>query len=343
MSKISIALATYNGSKYIEEQLNSISSQTVLPEELVVSDDGSDDDTLEIVEEFARSSPFEIRILPTHERLGFADNFFHAAASCRNNIIAFSDQDDVWSNKKLEIGLAPFEDRKVLLSMHTLTKTDSSLNPIGLHRQGIHQSKTFSPLQINPFATGWGNSMMFSKSLLNVFPVSGRPKQPSGNRPLSHDTWIYTLAAALGAVAHIDTPLCFYRQHDLNTMGMGKSPFKEKISGALTASVGRYREIAIFFYAAMKTVFEDVAKHQDVVSSAAGDAKEHYKKLSDMSEGRLKVYTKESMASRAAAFLELHFHKEGFRHSTVENSRFSILKDALVGVLGIGYRDESRV
>lgn len=342
VSKISIALATYNGSKYIEEQLSSISSQTVLPDEVVVSDDGSEDDTVEIVKKSAKLSPFEIRILPAHGRLGFADNFFHAAASCKNDIIAFSDQDDVWSNKKLEIGLAPFEDKKVLLSMHTLTKTDSSLNPIGLHRQGIHQSKIFSPLQLNPFATGWGNSMMFSKSLLDVFPVSGRPKQPSGNRPLSHDTWIYTLAAALGAVAHIDTPLCFYRQHDLNTMGMGKSPFKEKISGALTASVGRYREIAIF-YAAMKTIFEDVAKHQDMLSSAAGDAKEHYKKLSDISAGRLKLYTGESITSRAAAFLELHFHKEEFRHSTVENSRFSILKDALVGVLGMGYRDESRV
>jgi glycosyltransferase involved in cell wall biosynthesis len=339
--KISIALATYNGSKHIEAQLQSMSSQTTLPDELVVSDDGSTDDTIAIIKRFAQTAPFEITVLPKHKRLGFADNFFHAAAACRNDIIAFTDQDDVWSDKKLEMGLAPFVDSEVLLSMHTLTMTDGLLNPIGLHRQGIDQDKVYPPLQLNPFATGWGNSMVFRKSLLEIWPASRRPKQPSGNRPLSHDTWIYTLAAALGAVAHIDTPLVLYRQHDLNTMGMGKSPFKEKISGALTASVGRYLEVADF-YASMFWIFEQIASNPGPFSEMAASARDVYRARMQSSKARVDTYTADSLKDRAFSYYDLYFSKDGKLRCPSDVSYLSMTKDALIGILKLGYRRESR-
>ena len=92
MATVSIALATWNGARFLRDQLASYECQTILPTELVVSDDGSTDRTLEILAEFARSATFPVR---SGERLAFVDNFFRAANACTSQFIAFSDQDDV--------------------------------------------------------------------------------------------------------------------------------------------------------------------------------------------------------------------------------------------------------
>src|SRR5581483_5816839 len=99
--RISIAMATYNGGQFIREQLDSLSRQTFLPCELVVCDDGSTDHTLAIVETFAASAPFAVRIHRNKKRLGFGPNFLKAASLCDGEVIAFSDQDDVWLETKL--------------------------------------------------------------------------------------------------------------------------------------------------------------------------------------------------------------------------------------------------
>lgn len=337
--KVSVALATYNGSKYIEEQLRSISDQTRLPDEVVVSDDGSTDDTIAIITRFAETAPFKIKVLPKHKRLGFSDNFFNAASACSNDLIAFCDQDDVWCPEKLERGVAAFIDNNVLMSMHTLTKTDSLLAAIGLHRQGITKNAIIPPLEIDPFGTGWGNSMVFRRNLLDVYPVKERPKQPSGDRPLSHDTWIYTLAAALGAVAHIDTPLLFYRQHDLNTMGVKKSPFTEKLSGALTASVGRYREVTEF-YRSMQKILEKIAERAGPFSKSALRAERVYWARMTRAQDRLNLYDGVTFGERASAYRRLHFTSSGRKQNFAEKSVLSMTKDFLVGIMCIGYRDQ---
>jgi len=99
---ISIAMATYNGEKHLREQLASIASQTYLPLELVVCDDGSTDETLSILHEFSTVAPFECRIFRNEKTLGFAENFLRSASHCKGNWIAFCDQDDVWLPTKLE-------------------------------------------------------------------------------------------------------------------------------------------------------------------------------------------------------------------------------------------------
>ncbi len=100
-------MATYNGAKYLEEQLASFVVQSQLP--LVVCDDGSADATLEILHRFAHSAPFPVRIVCNDERLGYGDNFLKAASLCEGDWIAFSDQDDVWLPDKLrQIGKPAF-------------------------------------------------------------------------------------------------------------------------------------------------------------------------------------------------------------------------------------------
>ena len=93
---ISIAMATYNGERFLEEQLRTLSEQVRLPDEVVVCDDGSTDCTQEILAQFAKSAPFPVRLVINDRRLGWRENFLKAASICTSDYIAFCDQDDIW-------------------------------------------------------------------------------------------------------------------------------------------------------------------------------------------------------------------------------------------------------
>src|SRR5438876_11483502 len=108
--RISVALATYQGEQFLPEQLDSYLNQTRLPDELCVSDDGSGDGTIQIIEEFRRRAPFPVRLVAPAERLGSNRNFEHAATNCTGDVILFSDQDDVWLRRHMEQLVTPSED-----------------------------------------------------------------------------------------------------------------------------------------------------------------------------------------------------------------------------------------
>ncbi|HEV2835287.1 MAG TPA: glycosyltransferase, partial [Pyrinomonadaceae bacterium] len=98
---LSIALGTYNGAVYLKEQLESIAAQTRTPDELVISDDQSTDDTLRLIEEFAATAGFPVPLSVNESNLGTAKNFEKAISLCRGDVILLSDQDDVWHSDKL--------------------------------------------------------------------------------------------------------------------------------------------------------------------------------------------------------------------------------------------------
>src|SRR3989339_673267 len=98
---ISIAMCTYNGEKYIEQQLNSFLTQTILPNELVICDDCSKDKTIEILQEFSKKAKFPVRIYLNEKNLGSTKNFEKAIGLSKGDIIFCSDQDDVWHNQKI--------------------------------------------------------------------------------------------------------------------------------------------------------------------------------------------------------------------------------------------------
>src|SRR4051812_29809463 len=99
---VSVAMATYNGAEFIRDQLRSLALQKRLPDELVVSDDGSTDDTVDILEAFAETAPFPVRISVNRENLGFTRNFERAILGCGGDIIYICDQDDVWFPNKIQ-------------------------------------------------------------------------------------------------------------------------------------------------------------------------------------------------------------------------------------------------
>ena len=99
--KISVALCTYNGEKYLPEQLDSIISQSFPPYEIIIVDDGSSDDTLSVLKQYSMKYQ-NIHVFCNEERLGFIGNFSLAVSKTHGDYVALADQDDIWTNNHLE-------------------------------------------------------------------------------------------------------------------------------------------------------------------------------------------------------------------------------------------------
>lgn len=325
---ISVAMATYNGQRYLRAQLESIAAQTVLPSELVVSDDGSDDSTLALIESFAKHAPFPVRILTKEIHLGFADNFLYAAAVCKHELVAFCDQDDVWLPNKLEIGLERITADGSLLAMHCLTTTNDALVPTGLWTQGIESDAIFAPLELDPYINGWGNTMLFRRELVTLIARKRRPRQPEAlGRPLTHDTWVYVLAAGLGRVSHITAPLILYRQHQNNAVGIGKSRFWHKIKARPFLSMHKLRDRMVF-YENLTTLFHELAAVEGTpFAEAASAASICYAERHRPLVERLDVYYASSFSDRMRAYRALS--KKSPRQVK------SRIKDLVFGVTGL--------
>src|SRR6476660_7280126 len=100
-STISVAMCTFNGGKYLTAQLHSLLKQEILPQELVVGDDGSTDNTIDLLNKFSNIAPFPVYITQNTRTLGWQNNFLSTASRCSGDWVAFCDQDDIWLPNKL--------------------------------------------------------------------------------------------------------------------------------------------------------------------------------------------------------------------------------------------------
>ena len=200
--KISIAMTTFNGAKYILEQLESFAWQTRLPDELIVTDDGSTDNTVQILEEFALKSPFEVRIYRNEVNLGYARNFDRALSLCTGDLIFLSDQDDVWFDDKIEVVVAVainFSDALLFINDAELALEDCS--PLGLT-----QFSQILALGLSESEFTMGCCMALRKELLRlVLPVSEMSD--------SNDAWINKISCLIESRYVIKKTLQYYRRH----------------------------------------------------------------------------------------------------------------------------------
>src|SRR5271166_680649 len=219
---VSVVMATYNGSKYISDQIKSLMNQSLAPIEIIVSDDRSTDNTLEIVEAFKVTYKTDIKIITNDTRLGFRDNFLRASLEARGDFIAFCDQDDIWKVNKLEKCSAYFDDRNISLIAHSATTIDGSSQVIGEFRQGINKTKIKSPMSYDIWSTFWGFSLVFRRELLYITSAKDRfIDYISPGHMIAHDRWVCFLGQMVGATAEIDDCLVEYRQHQNNAFGQG--------------------------------------------------------------------------------------------------------------------------
>lgn len=203
--KISIAMTTYNGAAYVQAQLDSFARQTRLPDELVITDDGSTDETPDIVRAFAATAPFAVRYEINPGNLGFAQNFSRAMSLCTGDLIFLSDQDDVWFEDKLKtmIDLAVAEPGRACF-MNDAVLADGSLNTRGHTKLGQIRAAGLSDATFV-----MGCCVVARRSLTDIaLPV------PPG--AFSHDNWLVQLADVLDLTLRIETPLQYYRLHGRN-------------------------------------------------------------------------------------------------------------------------------
>ena len=214
--RVSIALATYNGEKYLSEQLDSFLHQSLLPDEIVVCDDASSDGTLKILEAFKQKAPFSVKIFRNDTNLGYVRNFEKALTLCKGNVIFLSDQDDVWFHDKIEVLVNHLSENLGCHLLHCdMQITNHQLIPSGFTQSD--QLKWASAQENGCFGCATCIRREFLKLALPF---------PSIN--LGHDGWLHSLAKTAGVRHFIKRPLQFYRRHGENHSNIAASSSQRK-------------------------------------------------------------------------------------------------------------------
>jgi len=206
LQKVSVAIATYNGSKFLGEQLNSLVGQTCFPSEVVIADDGSTDDSVEIAEVFAGTAPFAVTVLRGERNLGLVRNFNKALSSCNGGIIFLCDQDDVWLPRKIERMLKVFaEHPNAVLAIHDLEFCREDLSLIGQTK--IERIRSGQDVQ-RDYVVGMATAIRgeFLRLCLPIPDVPG----------VTHDQWLHDCALAVGGKVIVNEVLALYRRHSHN-------------------------------------------------------------------------------------------------------------------------------
>lgn len=220
--RISVAMCTYNGSRFLPDQLASIASQTRLPDEMVVCDDGSTDATGEIVEDFSRSAPFPVRFVRNAANLGSSKNFDQAIGLCTGDLIALSDQDDIWLPEKLALQAEVLQSDPTTGGVFTEGYlVDDQGRPIGKKLWSTH---SFTPQEQRSFQAGETTSILLKRNVVTGATLMIR----SDLRPLFspipagwvHDGWIAWMLTVYSKLGMIPEPLIQYRLHASQQVGV---------------------------------------------------------------------------------------------------------------------------
>jgi len=222
---ISVAMCTYNGSRYLREQLESIAAQARLPEELVICDDCSEDQTVEIVRRFAHEVQFPVRLEVNAANLGSTKNFEKAIRLCQGNIIALADQDDIWHPAKLSRMAQVFHRHKdigAVFSDGELVDADS--RPLF---KTLWRSVSFNAREQDKFEAGQGLRVMLKHPTVTGATMAFRSEFRGLVLPIPpnqiHDHWIALLIASVSQLAPIRDTLIQYRKHDAQQIGPGET------------------------------------------------------------------------------------------------------------------------
>lgn len=333
--KVSIALATYNGAPFLEQQLRTISEQTHPPHELVVCDDCSSDDTMILLRNFAEKAHFPVRIFKNSAQLGYARNFRRASSLCEGDLIAFSDQDDFWDEQKIARMSICFDDPQVMLAYHNARIVDIDRNGNGRLYRGEIESAKLNVSPLSPWHHSYGMTQVF-RSGLRRFDKFWDLSINDVADPLdimSHDQWYFFLASLTGKVSFIDSVQVDYRQHASNSVGASprKARFAHRIFGRLE-HYGRQDQRSAAAALARAAVARAIAQDHPSLRKRAFSIGSKYESLAMKLERRAATYMAHSLANRMRSLMRSFSHKDydewpwGFKKA-------SLVRDLLYGVL----------
>lgn len=222
---VSVAMATYNGEKYIEDQIASIFSQTYKNIELVVVDDCSSDRTVELVNKLARKN--NIKLFKNEKNLGLIKNFEKAISNCNGDYIALADQDDIWLKNKIEVLLNKIDGYSLVYTDAEIIDKNGKLTGESFSNRnclvGMDSSnKEYFQYNIfNPFVLGC--TMLFNSNLKHfILPIK--------LNKFNHDRFITIIASQVNGISYVNQKLFYYRIHENNiTIKKNQLTFSENL------------------------------------------------------------------------------------------------------------------
>ena len=322
MTSISVAMATYNGERYLMDQLSSIRSQTLQPDELVICDDGSSDGTCEIVNSFARTVDFRVSFLVNESRLNYADNFLRAVSLCQSDFVAFCDQDDLWAPEKLATMRKAFQASDAVLVVHAAESFNESEGRLGSVDPGARGLR--DGLSLVPFGFFLGFTMMVRRSIVEAYAHEKRPRDLwEPQLSLAHDRWVCFLASVLGSVFVLDEELARYRQHGSNASGWMRA--KKSWNKLFEAGRRRYGyDLARHYVAASE--LREVALDLSASHSVSPEILLRWAQSVDSFRRRMEVATLDSRLRRVFRILSLVTQGE-YRRELVGRPTFITARD----------------
>ena len=241
-----IFMATFNGSKYIGDQLNSIIKQNYKNWSLIISDDNSSDDTIKIIKKFIKANPKQKISLINGPQKGYANNFLSMV--CNKNFeadyYAFSDQDDIWLSSKIEVAINKLNTFRVknipLLYCGRTNYVSENLKMLGMSPL-FKKRPSFKNAIVQNIAGG--NTMVFNNNLKLILEKIGI------TNVVSHDWWVYLIVTGIeGSVFFDHNPYILYRQHGDALIGGGNT-LKNKINrfiNLLSGSQQKWNRLNIY-------------------------------------------------------------------------------------------------
>ncbi len=307
MPNVSVVMATYNGARFLDQQLASLLGQTLMPSELIISDDGSADETITIVERFQLAAPFPVRVIRNPERLGYGANFLNATRQASGDFIAFCDQDDIWLPGKLEEAASALSRYDCDLHVHTAKIIDSVGRETGIFTQSITKTEIVGALRLSPWGVFYGFSMVFRRELFEAIDPALRGGHTfEFDGLLSHDLWIYFLAASVGRTITHAQPLVLYRRHASNQTPSLTGTFVDRIArriGVAAHPMLRRDEIAELRSVALDKLSSVQGPNR--YSDKAKAASIYWLRIADHERQRIALYSASNIAKRAFTFCKI--------------------------------------
>ncbi len=324
--RISVAMCTYNGEKYLDEQLQSIARQTRLPHELVVCDDGSSDSTPKIIEEFSRSAPFPVRFIRNPENLGSTKNFEKVIGLCTGDLIALSDQDDIWLPEKLARQVEMMDSDPALGGVFSdaelITGTPQQVNG------RLWASFLFTPRKQTRFKSGQAASILLSGNVVTGATLMIRSSVRGACLPIPaswvHDSWIAWMIVLHSKLGMIDNALIQYRIHDSQQVGIdgtsyARLPLRQRFEAARREEAAKHLAVA--------AEFDELKQRAHEIGSTQS--------LSAISaiEGKIRFLQERGTSYKNRGYHLFHVLCNAHNYRTYERSLKDLLRDVAILVL----------
>ena len=308
MERVDILLATYNGEKYLREQIDSILNQSYKDFRLIISDDCSQDNTKSILDEYVQKDG-RIIVYCQKKNLGVTQNFEFLLSKVESDYYMFSDQDDIWKEDKIEKCINKIKEENADLVYSDLEVVDENLNVIydsywklkGFYNR-IKNYNDFKSLYLNNYITG---CTMHSKKewIERILPF------PKNSEFVIFDYWIALMISQDGKMVYIEEPLTKYRQHKKNTIGSKKR----------SDSINSFWEMRDLFIRVKIEHFETFVKNEkrfksEEIRSLSRDSLKYFKMLAKIKHANFKswglffkLYKFENFKYKMENFMILNF------------------------------------